>query len=296
MILAHELLTSDRAAARWMVFLHGILGRRANWRSFARKWLRQRDTDERWGAVLVDLRDHGESLGLEGERTVAAAGADLIPLAEAVVAEHGGRVAGLLGHSFGGKVAISAAAQLRGVGREVDELWVIDAPPGPLEQGRERVTDEVFAVLAELPPRFDSRDHFIDAVVAAGISRRVALWLATNVVEAGAKGSDKGGWRFGLELDRVTALLRDFGAVDLWPALEAESDAGVGVGLVLGARSDAVPASQRARAELLAAAGRIELAIVPDAGHWVHVENQAGLLEILARPPRASAGRTPSAR
>jgi esterase len=35
--LAHAIVTGDRAPARWMIFLHGILGSGANWRTFAKQ-------------------------------------------------------------------------------------------------------------------------------------------------------------------------------------------------------------------------------------------------------------------
>jgi len=268
MVLAHELVTPEQPPERWMLFLHGILGRRANWRSFARRWVQARTG---WGAVLVDLRDHGDSQGLPGPRTVAAAGADLLALAPP-----DGRIAGVLGHSFGGKVAIAAAEQLRSVGRPLDELWVVDAPPGPRTQPRDRTTDRVFELLERLPDRFASRSEFIDAVVAGGIAKSVAQWLATNLIEI-----DGGRWRFGLPLERLRALLDDFVRVDLWPIVEAEADAGTRVTLVLGGRSEAVFGAERARAEALAAAGRIAVAVIDGAGHWVHVDRPDALLDVL---------------
>lgn len=275
-MLAHELLTTDEQPERWMLFLHGILGRRANWRTFARSVLARRPG---WGAVLVDLRDHGESLGLPGPRTVAAAGEDLASLADSVVAEQGGRVAGVLGHSFGGKVAIEAASRLRAAEQGIDELWVIDAPAGPRTQPRDRTTDHVIATLRGLPARFESRSEFTDAVIAAGVARSVAQWLATNLANG------DGGWRFGLDLDHISALLDDFTRVDLWPLVDAEARAGARVAMVLGGRSQAVFGEELERMRERAERGLIELHTVPNAGHWVHVDNAAGLLDVLA--PRA---------
>ena len=109
----------------------------------------------------------------------------------------------------------------------------------------------------------------------AGIARPIAAWLATNLVE------DGDGYRFGLDLERTSALLRDFSAVDLWPRLEAEIDAGARASLILGERSEAVSGDDLARAEALARAGRLGLHRVAKAGHWVHVDNAAGLLALL---------------
>lgn len=272
-MLAHELSTSDQPPERWMLFLHGILGRRVNWRSFARSFVAKRPG---WGAVLVDLRDHGESQGLSGPRTVAAAGEDLVELAAVVTAAHGGRVAGVLGHSFGGKVAIVGASRLREADLGVDELWIVDAPPGPRLQPRDRTTDHVIATLERLPERFESRARFIDEVIAAKVAKPVAQWLATNLVE------DDGEWRFGLELGHVRALLDDFVRVDLWPMIDAEIEAGARVCLVLGERSQAVFGEELERAQERAARGLMEVHTVANAGHWVHVDNPKGLLEVLS--------------
>jgi esterase len=287
-ILAHELVVTDAPEPRpdrWMLFLHGILGRRANWRSFARKWLAARKDrgDGGWGAVLVDLRDHGDSQGLAGERTIVAAGADLVELAAELTAAHGARVAGIVGHSFGGKVAIAGAAQLREAGQGLDELWVIDAPPGPRPNPRDIGTERIFAVLQGLPGRFDDRGQFTATLIAAGITKPTAQWLATNLVEDPAS---EPSWRFGPDLARLRALLDDFKVVDLWPTLEAEAAAGVAVALVLGERSEAVVDDQREYADTLAAAGQIAVEVIPDAGHWVHTDNPEALLSVLARPPQ----------
>jgi esterase len=278
MVLAHEILIPEDSAEieRWMVFLHGIWGRRTNWRSLARRWVKLRAADRPgWGAVLVDLRDHGESQGLPGPRTVAAAGADLVALASALREAHGGRVAGVLGHSFGGKVAIAAAEQLRAAGSPLEELWIVDSPPGPRTQPRDRAVEQVFEVLEQLPERFAARGDFIDRVAAAGIAHGVAQWLATNLVEA------DGGWRFGLDLAHIRALLDDFSAVDLWPTLEAEAKAGTRVGLILGGRSQAVIGEQRERAEALARAGRLALEVIADADHWVHVDQPDEVITVI---------------
>ncbi|MCA9683535.1 MAG: alpha/beta hydrolase [Myxococcales bacterium] len=280
MILAHELHRSTTGADRWMLFLHGILGRRANWRSLARRWLERRPG---WGAVLVDLREHGESQGFSGPQTVAAAAADLLPLVATVEAEEGGRVAGVLGHSFGGKVAIAGAAALRSADRALEELWVLDAPPGPRDDPREGLTTEVFAVLRRLGSDYRSRVAFTEAVVAAGLSKPLAQWLATSAAEVPA---GSGSWRFGLDLDKLQELIDDFSRVDLWPALEAEIAGGTAVGLILGGRSQAVSGADRVRAEALAGQGTLALSVIAAAGHWLHTDAPAEILEILAEPPK----------
>jgi pimeloyl-ACP methyl ester carboxylesterase len=150
----------------------------------------------------------------------------------------------------------------------------------------------VFETLTGLAPEFDSRTHFIDAVIAVGVARPIAQWLATNLVA-----SEAGGWRFALELAHVRALLEDFKSVDLWPLVDAEAEAGTRVSLVIGDRSEAVFGEELAQANRRAGLGLIDLFTVADAGHWVHVDNAAGLLDVLVgssevarRSGRASRG------
>src|SRR5512140_1638579 len=99
-VLHHQVLTAAEAApGRWLYVLHGIFGAGRNWASIARRLVRERPD---WGAVLVDLREHGRSTGFGGPHTVAAAAGDLRRLVETT----GLAATGVLGHSFGGKVAL----------------------------------------------------------------------------------------------------------------------------------------------------------------------------------------------
>src|SRR5688500_19013260 len=124
--LAVASVTASEGASpgRWFVFLHGILGSGANWRTFARQIVAARPE---WGALLVDLRLHGESRDLLPPHTLAAAARDVALAVEA----RGGGVRAVLGHSFGGKVAIALAGELAGAANgPLDDLFVVDSTPG----------------------------------------------------------------------------------------------------------------------------------------------------------------------
>ena len=60
---------------RTIVFLHGILGSGANWRTFAKQIVTAKP---RWQAVLVDLRLHGDSTDLSPSYTVESAVNDIV--------------------------------------------------------------------------------------------------------------------------------------------------------------------------------------------------------------------------
>src|SRR5688500_298116 len=216
--MAHAVLSQPgREPERFVLFLHGILGRGNNWRAFARQLVARRPEI---GAVLVDLRAHGDSRDLPPPDDLDAAAGDVIDIAEDLP------LAGLLGHSFGGKVALAALDRLR-----PPQLFVVDSLPGarPDRRGSEG-TVAVVELLSEMPPRWATREDFVLAIVKTGFREELAQWLAQNLDREGD------GFRFGLEMDRVRALLDDYFERDLWPAIDPPPP-GVGVHLVIGGRS-----------------------------------------------------------
>jgi esterase len=272
-MLAYETFAAAEGRPRAaFLFLHGILGRGRNWRSLARRFAEERPE---WLAVTVDLRAHGDSLGLAPPHTVASAAADLGGLALDVP------VRGVLGHSFGGKVALAFADQRRKAGRPLLGTWVIDSTPSarPDRRGSEAVS-KVLAVLDEMPERFTDRRAFVTAATERGLARPIAQWLAMNLRSA------DGGYVYGVEMDVVDAMLDDYFALDQWSIVEEG-----GVQLVLGGESTVFDADDRARAEALAADGTIGLHVIEGAGHWVHADAPGELSELLRQNvPEAAAG------
>lgn len=283
MTLSYSLVEGEAPRA-WILVLHGLLGSGANWRSVARKLV---DARPEWGAVLVDLRLHGRSPALPPPHTLAAVAGDLAELA-AELASQGRPVRAVAGHSFGGKSALAYRAL---PARELLDSWILDASPSAHPEAlaqAELPADSpirVVRVLREMPARFAEREEFVASMTARGFSRSVADWLAMNLER------DDGGVRFRLDLDGIADLLRDYLERDLWLA--------VGVGprpewpgalhVVVGGRSSAVPDAERER---FAAAGA-EVAVLPDAGHWLNVDAGPALVELMAgglpAPPPAAA-------
>jgi esterase len=263
--LAHALVAPEGPPPRrWILFLHGILGSGANWRGFAKSLL---GACPGWGAALVDLRMHGASQGLPPPHTVRAAAADLASI------ELPGPLGAVVGHSFGGKVALAYAATApRGLGR----VWVLDASPSARPEGRgSEGTLRVVAFLEQMAFPLPSRQAFLDAVVGAGFELPLAQWLAMNL-----KATDDG-FRLRVDLGAIRSMLDDYLALDLWGVLEAPPE-GVDLHLVLGGRSNVFSPDDLARAGALRRGGRVGLSVLPEAGHWVHVDDPQGLFAIIA--------------
>jgi pimeloyl-ACP methyl ester carboxylesterase len=250
----------------WALFLHGILGRGSNWQTFARHLV---DARPEWGAVLADLRMHGASQEIPPPHDMATTIADVRGLAE----QSERPVHAVIGHSFGGKVAVGL---LDNPPSTLRQIWVLDASPSARGQrDADDLISRVLIALERMPARFDSRGAFIASLESQGIPASIAQWLAKNVVRS------EQGLVFGLKLQAIGALLADHDQSDLWPLVEAPPP-GIQLSFVLGGRSRSVSSADRERLQALARQGVLELHVLPEAGHWLHADDPAGLLRILA--------------
>ncbi|MBL8920240.1 MAG: alpha/beta fold hydrolase [Myxococcaceae bacterium] len=268
MRLHHETLQAPGSSpTKALVLLHGILGQGTNLRTLARRFVEARP---QWLAVLVDLRAHGRSQGVEGEDSLVTAADDVaLTAAELPVPVHA-----VLGHSFGGKVAMLLAERLASLAH----LVILDSAPGPRRDFRgSELTMKVLATLDDAPVTFASRDAFVAHLGGAGLDRGIAQWLGMSLVRSEA------GFRLGLSVSRIRALLSSYFDTDCWPVLErlAAGD-GPALHLVIGERSRVFDEADRERAATLARhpSGRCTVDVLP-AGHWVHVDDFEGTVRVL---------------
>ncbi|WP_437997903.1 alpha/beta hydrolase [Sorangium sp. So ce185] len=289
----HALVSAPSAApARWMLVLHGIFGSGANWRTFVRRLAEAQATGgapgapgpaaRPWGFILVDLRAHGLSQSPPAPHTIAAAADDLLRLGDRL----GLDIRGVMGHSFGGKVALAYLDRRRAGPTEPTEIergFILDVDPSARPAGESgSESPGVLELLRAIPQPIASREAFLEAVQAAGFSRGIGEWLAMNVRREGD------GFRIRLDLDVLNDLLTDYFARDLWHVLEEPpAPAGAGVDarrlhVVLGGRSASVSPESRARFEALAArAPWLSVHVLPRAGHWLHVDDPDGLFDAI---------------
>jgi len=263
---------NDATPAKWLVFLHGILGSGANWRTFARQVVAARPE---WGALLVDLRLHGDSQGFAPPHTLEAAARDVV---EAIPTLPGGGatpIRGVLGHSFGGKVGIELARQLaESANGPVDRLVVVDSTPGarPDYRGSSGVR-HIVDLLTQLPPEFPDRNAFTAWAEERGVSRPTAMWLAMNVRPV----PNTTRFEFRLDIPQIRTMMEDYFARDLWPVIE-NPPGQMTTHLVVGGDSEVVDAADIERARR---APRATVDVIPNAGHWVHVDAPDTLRELV---------------
>ncbi len=281
--LHHEIVEAPGAApSRQMLLLHGIYGAGRNWGSIARRLVRARTE---WRVVLVDLRSHGQSPRL-APHTLDCCAADLLDLEGHL----GRRADAVLGHSFGGKVALLyGRLWAEGGGREPAgglrpekgggprgsrrlQLWVVDSSPSAGRPGGGAW--RMLGVLRRHPGPFGSRAEVVDAVASEGFSPLVANWMAINAVRTDA------GLEWRIDPDEMEAYLRDYFRTDAWDVVE-DPPAGTSLHFIRALGSSVLDdaAGRRIRAAARGT-GRIVLHEV-EGGHWVNTENPEALLGLL---------------
>jgi esterase len=256
---------AQHAPRRALFMLHGILGSGNNLRSLAQQ-LVQRTPEQ--AVVLVDLRGHGRSEHGPAPQDIAHCAADLLALERGLELE----ISGVVGHSFGGKVALAYHQQRP----ELERVALLDSAPfaRPHRAGSEE-TMTIIELLERAPESFATRAEFIGYVHRHGHSRAIADWLAMNLAR------HEQGFRLRVDLRQIRQLLDDYFTLDLGGVL-AQSRARID--LLVAGQSEVYGPNEVARAEALAreSAGRIRVHHLPQAGHWLHVDAPETVLGILA--------------
>lgn len=241
--------------------MHGIYGRGANWKTVARQITALRPS---WGVLLVDLRLHGRSKDAPGPHTLASCAGDVLSLMDQQ-RDMGRNVEMVVGHSFGGKVALAMREQRRAM----CPLWLIDsgpgARPGMLEDSSNTVVS-VLSMLEELPPTFSDRAEFLLAVQSYGFAKPLAQWLGMNLESCAA------GYRSSLDTAAMRALLADFFERDLWGAIEGSETL---VHVAIASRGSSVTLADRER---LGTTQQVQVHLL-EGGHWLHVDALGPLVE-----------------
>ncbi len=250
----------------WLYMLHGIFGAGRNWRSIASRVVRARPP---WGALLIDLRMHGESQGFEPPHTLDACAADLEALAE----DTAHAPAAVLGHSFGGKVALSYLSRAAARDELPYQVWIMDSTPS----ARDAVGDaeRMLGAVRSFPTRFSSRAAAIDDLNQAGFPERVGNWMSANL----ARSED--GYEWKLDFDALELLLHDFLRTDMWPIVE-DPPPGAELHFVKATRSNVMTEGEAERIRTVGRARPVYLHQV-EGGHWLNADNPDAVLALLER-------------
>lgn len=269
-VLSHQIIPNV-GASRTAFVLHGALGSAQNFRGFVKK-LSEARTD--YSYVLVDLRNHGTSHPAPGPNTLEQCAQDLVGVIEANADLP--PLTAVIGHSFGGKVAIEFARSAPAADREpLEQIWVLDSNPGPQAAGEDHEVLRVVAAVQGVPLPIPNRQHVVQHLQSAGMSSGLANWMTTNIARVGND------YQWVFDIHGIVELLHDYFGRDLWPFL-AEARIKPEFHLVVAERSDRWNGEMTAHARSLPPESNTRVHILPNSGHWVHVDNPEGLLQMLS--------------
>uniref|UniRef100_A0A0A9CUL4 AB hydrolase-1 domain-containing protein n=1 Tax=Arundo donax TaxID=35708 RepID=A0A0A9CUL4_ARUDO len=239
-----------------------------------------------WRMVLVDLRNHGRSAGIKGlgpPHDMSCAAKDL---ADLVKARGWPWPDVVVGHSMGGKVALDFAESCsRGVYGESavlpKQFWVLDSVPGQVEtDNSDGEVERVLQTLASLPSSLPSRKWVVDHMLSLGFSKSLSEWIGSNL----KKDNEHVTWAF--DLQAATDMFNSYRERSYWELLE-HPPKDLEIAIVQAERSDRWDPDDVERLKALSRrerkpdAGKVSLHVLPNSGHWVHVDNPKGLLEIM---------------
>ena len=262
-LLNHVVVEGPQAVNTAMI-VHGIMGSHRNWKSFAR---RLTDLYPRWRFILPDLRNHGASTGAPPPHDLKACANDLSTL----IAHVGHRVRVMIGHSFGGKVVLAHAQQTQ---EPVEALWVLDSPPGETATrgGQDGDVEHVIRAVQDFPVPTPNRQALMQYLADRGFSDTLARWMTTNL----RRTPDGFDWTFATR--ELLPMLAAYREVDLWPFIE-HAPLNQSIHIVRAADSDRWTTEDLGRLDELFPA---HAHVLPDAGHWLHVDNPEALAQLLA--------------
>ncbi|KAJ7294829.1 hypothetical protein O6H91_Y229100 [Diphasiastrum complanatum] len=242
--------------------------------------------------VLVDLRNHGLSAALEGfepPHDIPAAARDLADLIK--VHPHV-QPDVIIGHSLGGKVALDYVLNSaeNSYGDRVSlpkQAWILDSVPGDVhEDEADGEVERVLGTIRTLPLPIPSRRWLVEHMTSLGFSKSLSDWLGTNLKRINPS-SEKSIWLF--NVNGIYDMFMSYRKQSYWPLLE-DPPTGIKIENVRAAKSDRWTPDVISRLEQIVSKnkkessnlGLVSYHILPDSGHWVHVDNPGGLIEIVA--------------
>jgi pimeloyl-ACP methyl ester carboxylesterase len=258
---------ADATGTRQLLMLHGIYGRGRNWLAVARALVERRPD---WRCWLADMRHHGDAHRGPAAGSLDALAADI----EAWGAEQGVVPDAVLGHSFGGKVALAYAA--RQSARPL-QTWVIDSTPDA--KAPSGSAWDMLGIVRNLPATFRSRQEAIAGIEAGGFSTEVAQWMSTNLVH------ETESFRWRLDFDVMEQLLHEFFRTSLWDVIDPGAP-GHDIHVLKATLSSVISAETVARLSQLQAHPDPARARVHlhhrEGGHWIHAESPEVVIDLLA--------------
>ena len=158
---------------------------------------------------------------------------------------------------------------------------MLDSVPGQVEtDNSDGEVERVLQTLASLPSSLPSRKWVVDHMINLGFSKSLSEWIGSNL----KKDNEHVTWAF--DLQAAIDMFNSYRERSYWTLLE-NPPKGLDIAIVQAELSDRWLSDDVQRLKALSRreskpdAGKVSLHVLPNSGHWVHVDNPKGLLEIM---------------
>lgn len=251
-----KLYYRTQGEGRPVLILHGLFGDGLNWGGVARL------LKDDWRLILPDMRNHGRSPHSDDDCSYKSMAADVLALMDELALNQ----VDLIGHSMGGKIAMTLALMHP---ERISSLTVVDIAPKTYESRHEDVFDAIRAVHEARPSTRKQADELLKPHLE---TTAIRTFILKNLQK-----DDDGrfSWRMNWQaLWEHYAQLKSFP----WPAEGTDLPQYQGpVQFLVGGASDYVTKSDQTVISTFFphARGRV----VDNAGHWLHAEKP----ELVAR-------------
>ncbi len=233
-----------------IIILHGLFGMLDNWNTIGSQLAKM------YAIYLVDQRDHGRS-SKSTEFGYELLARDLKLFCD----EHGLTKIGLIGHSMGGKTAMTFANHYPDL---VDKLMVVDIAPKKYDGGHE----DIFEAILGIPIEDITTRSEVDDLLSVNITNLgVRQFLMKNLTRKKEGGFE---WKANFQL-----LYDSYNEIMDIPEITTKSD--IETLFIRGELSNYIQEADEQLIKEYYPKAKIET--ISGAGHWVHAEKPIELLD-----------------
>uniref|UniRef100_A0A7S2XLX0 AB hydrolase-1 domain-containing protein n=1 Tax=Attheya septentrionalis TaxID=420275 RepID=A0A7S2XLX0_9STRA len=306
MVLHHEWISngqvvpsqSDDEKKSVVVMLHGLLGNGKNLRTPAKVLTKENDN---LSALLLDLRGHGNSNPTSSEHSdFQLLARDVLHTLDSLGLHSNQSPISWIGHSLGGRVALQSLHHLidkkqeeSTAGRMVQlpkTVWIWDSVPGLVHED----VKQVVGALESVPMPFlgKRKADLVNVLVnEKGLSKPIAQWAASSLEPT------ENGFVFSFDLKVARNLLDNFHEQNYMEILHGarqhhsesvKNNSGTITSKIHIVMADRNPSWTPEILQQLKSIHHdddetpfLGLHTLPKAGHWVHVDNLSGLVQIM---------------
>lgn len=233
-----------------LMIMHGVFGSSDNWQTLGKEFA------EKFKVYLIDLRNHGKSPHSD-EFNYEVMAEDVVSLMK----DEQIRNAHVLGHSMGGKVAMSLATRYPD---KIKKLVIVDIAPKHYPPHHQEIFEGFRSVnLSSLKSRQEADEQMASVISNVGVRQFILKNLERN---------NDGTFSWKLNIDAI-----EKGAEEVGAGLEAEVHFSGDTLFIGGGKSDYILDEDHDM--IRSFFPKAKILTIKGAGHWVHAEKPDELKE-----------------